>query len=719
MYASGLIGSLLMAFSMTNWNSSIEAEVYGAAMLLMMIIIWATLCWAERREQPGANKWLVLVAYLAAVSLGIHMTTYLIMPFIYLMIVMLSEDLRRDWRFWVTGLILLSVVASIPFFIYGGAIWLVICAATYLGKRNPAWALPFLMMAATAAAWSCQAYIIVRSDEKPAINENAPDNWKSFMSYLERKQYGSESMVTRMFTRRGTWANQFGRHAHMGFWGYFENQYGITKGLFTFTLFPLGLWGLIELWFRRKEKGLPYFLMVFAGTVGLVLYMNFADGTMAGKFATDEAYLEVRDRDYFWQPGFILFALAIGIGFAALWDVLHRYLGSKGRPGVVKALLVFALVPLVALRANFHENDRSDNFISWDYAYNLLSSCDSNAVVFTNGDNDTFPVWALQYAYGIRKDVRIANLSLINTDWYIKQLKNEMGVPISFSDAQIEGLRHMRMSDGKILRVQDVMIDNIIETNRWNTPIHFAVTVSDDNRIYKGKPIDDHLEMSGMMYRLKKETIKDAVDVDGTYDFYRNSFRFRGVGDSAVYKDENSSRLTNNYAAGFLYVAEALRKKGEFQRAIEIVNQSLAVVPGQWQTYAYLMRLYCDVDSLERAREVARLLPAGTDSNNVWIAIASDYWRGGGDKLHAYRILNDRIAQESGDNRSAFQQLLAFYYQDKEYDSLSNLLNRWMIVHPNDTDAQQTYAELQRLRSQDTTHTGVRVRKVDVPGGTQ
>ena len=205
----------------------------------------------------------------------------------------------------------------------------------------------------------------------------------------------------------------------------------------------------------------------------------------------------------------------------------------------------------------------------------------------------------------------------------------------------------------------------------------------------------------------------------GPYDFYENTFRFRGVGDSTVFKDENSARLTNNYAAGFLYVAEALRKKGEFQRAIEIAKKSVAVVPGQWQSYAYLMRLYCDVDSLERAREIARRLPAGTDSNNVWIAIASDYWRDGKNKSRAYRILNDRIAQSSSADKGAFQQLLAFYYQDKEYDSLGNLLNRWMTANPNDTDAQQALAELQRLRSQDTARTGVRVRKVDVPGGKQ
>ncbi|TFH64143.1 MAG: DUF2723 domain-containing protein, partial [Candidatus Zixiibacteriota bacterium] len=466
MYAAGLFGSLIMAFAFSNWNSAIEAEVYGAAMLLMMIIIWATLCWAERRDQPGANKWLILIAYLSVLSIGVHMTTYLIMPFIYLMIILISDTLRRDWRIWVTGLVLLSIVISIPLFIYCLPIWLLICSAIYLTKRNPVWALPFYLMVAGFAGWTCQSYIIIRANEKPAINENAPDNWSKFMSYVERKQYGQGSMVVRMFTRRGALANQFGRHPHMGFWGYFENQYGITKTAFTFTLFPLGLWGLWELWIRRKEKGIPFFFMVFAATAGMVLYMNFADGTMAGKFLNDEAYLEVRDRDYFWQPGFILFAMAIGLGFAALWDILHRIFVSKGAPKAVYGMLVFLFVPLMTLKANYHENDRSNNYVSYDYAYNLLMSADKDAVIFTNGDNDTFPVWALQYAYGIRKDVRVANLSLINTDWYIKQLKNEMGVPISMSDGQIESLRPYRTSDGKIARIQDAMIDNIIETNR-------------------------------------------------------------------------------------------------------------------------------------------------------------------------------------------------------------------------------------------------------------
>jgi len=717
-YAAGLFGSLLMAFAFSNWNSAIEAEVYGAAMLLMMIIIWATLCWAERRDQPGAHRWLVLIAYLSVLSIGIHLTTYLIMPFIYLMIILLSKTLRSDWRIWVTGLVLLSVVASVSLFIYALPVWLLICAVIYLPQRNPAWALPFYLMAAAFIGWSCQSYIIIRANEKPAINENAPDNWSKFTDYLERKQYGQGSMIARMFTRRGAWANQFGRHPHMGFWGYFEKQYGITRTAFTFTLFPLGLWGLWELWVRRKEKGIPFFFMVFAATVGMVLYMNFADGTMAGKLLNDEAYLEVRDRDYFWQPGFILFAMAMGLGFAAVWDTLHRIFEGKGAPKAVYGMLVFLFVPLVALKANYHENDRSNNYIAWDYAYNLLVSADKDAVVFTNGDNDTFPVWVLQYAYGVRPDVRIANLSLINTDWYIKQLKNEMGVPISLSDAQIESLRPYRTSDGKVSRVQDVMIDNIIETSRWNVPVHFATTVSEENRLYKGRQIDDHLQMHGMMYRVKKEAGKDMVDVDGTVDLYRNEFRFRGVGDSTVFKDENASRLTNNYSAGFLMAADAARREGNYSDAIQLGRQSLQIVPRQWQTYAYLMQLYADIDSLDRAEEIARSAPASVDIDMGWIAIAVDRWQNKKDRIGAYQIMND-VLQRKPENENAYQQLLRMYYQDKQYDSLENLLTRWAAAHPDDANTQGALEEIRRLRSGDTLRTGVRVKQVDVPSGKQ
>lgn len=714
MYAGGLIGAFLMAFAYSNWNSAIEAEVYGIAMLLMNLIIWLTLVWSEKRHEADSNKWIVLIVFLAVLSMAEHMTTYMIMPFIFLALVLISEKLRNDWKIWVTGFVLLSVIISIPLFMILGASWLAICGLVFLTSRGTKWALPFFLMAATFVGYSIQGTTLVRAAEKPAINENAPSTWGTFMSYLQRKQYGQISMAERMFTRRGSWANQFGTHERMGFWGFFSKQYGLNGKYFALP-FLLGLLGMLELSMRRWQKGIPFLLMVFAATAGMVIYMNFSDGTLAGKLANDEAYLEVRDRDYFWQPGFILFALSIGVGFVALWDIIYNLLSSKAKPvKLTYALLVFLAMPFVALKANWFQNDRSRNFIAYDYAYNLLMSCDSNAVVFTNGDNDTFPVWCLQEAYGIRKDVRIANLSLLNTDWYIKQLKNEMGVPISLSDGQIEGLRHTRMPDGSVSRIQDRMIDNIIETANWKTPVHFAVTVSDDNRMYRGKPIDDHLEMNGMMYRVKRETGKDMIDVDGTTRLYRDVFKYRGVSDTTIYKDENAARLTNNYAAGFIMVSEALRKQGKLSDAIELTKKSISVVPGQWQSYAYLMQIYADMDSIQKVEEIVNTAPASVDIKPMWLTLANDYWSKRKNKDRAYQILN-RVLEKDPNYKNAYSQLVNYYYQDKQYDSLENLLTRWSTTHPNEPEAQDALAEVRKLRTTDTSRTGVRVRQVELP----
>ena len=711
MYVGAVIGALLMSFSTTNWNSAVEAEVYGLSMLMITMLIWLTLIWSDKRGTPEGTKYLVLIFFLAVLSTAVHLTVYLIMPFIVLMMLLLDESLRKNWIFLVTAVVLLWPVKSLVEFMYIGGVWSVIVAIMYLaGSNRKLTTLPFLILVVSGIAFSSQFYIPVRAAEKPAINENAPSTWQSFEDFLERKQYGQMSMVDRMFTRRGSWANQFGTHPRMGFWGFFQDQYGLSGSKFLLFLFPLGLLGLLEPMMRRWQKGLPFFLMVFAATVGLVIYMNFADGTLPNVIPGDDAGLEVRDRDYFWQPGFILFAMAIGMGIIAIWDWTHAFLSKRGMEKLTYLLLVFLVLPVNALRASYHENDRSNNYISYDYAYNLLMSADSNAVVFTNGDNDTFPVWALQEVYGVRKDVRIANLSLLNTDWYIKQLKNEMGVPISLTDGQIEALRHGRYPDGRIYRVQDQMIDNIIETARFQTPIHFAVTVSQDNRLFRMNPIEDHLEMKGMMFRLKRETGANMIDVDATRDLYKNVFKYRGVADSTVYKDENAARLTNNYSAGFLYTAEEMRKRGDNQGAIEMVNLAIKIVPGEWRSYAYLMQIYAEMDSIDKVAEVLKTAPPEVDPQSMWQTLASDMYRRG-EKRRAIELLNERLAEDPH-FEGAYKQLLSIYFKDSLVDSMENLLNRWIAQNPSDTEAIGAMKDVQDLRQ---AKSGVSLRKLDVP----
>jgi hypothetical protein len=209
--------------------------------------------------------------------------------------------------------------------------------------------------------------------------------------------------------------------------------------------------------------------------------------------------------------------------------------------GVVLALSLL-LVPVMMFKTNFYFNNRNENKVPFDYAYNLLQGLDKDAIIFTNGDNDTFPLWYVQTVEGIRTDVRVVNLSLLNTDWYISEMKNSMPfgsqkVPISLSDDQIRQISPVQWGDSKVVnvnvpptaypdslqqagktpdklawrmpytfasgsvkavKVQDQMIYDIIKTNNWQRPVYFSATVTDENFI----GLDEYLVQEGMGKRV-------------------------------------------------------------------------------------------------------------------------------------------------------------------------------------------------------------------------
>ena len=252
-------------------------------------------------------------------------------------------------------------------------------------------------------------------------------------------------------------------------------------------------------------------------------------------------------RDYLcWQ--FFCFSIWIGIGTAAISEWISNNLKNSE---LVKRLIVMALVlqtifiPTVMARANYHSHDRSGNFVAWDYSYNLLQSCGPNGIIFTNGDNDTFPLWYLQEVEKLRTDVAVVNLSLLNTPWYIKQWRDKRPKQTKFinlSDLQIDKLTStLQQWDtrtvqvpvyndpknekgyiewevkptyaGQALRVQDMMIMKIIDDAAWRIPIYFAVTVSQQNRI----GLDQYLDMQGLTFQLKSHKTK-PVDTEKMYE---------------------------------------------------------------------------------------------------------------------------------------------------------------------------------------------------------
>ncbi|MCK4427436.1 MAG: DUF2723 domain-containing protein, partial [candidate division Zixibacteria bacterium] len=277
-YVGGVAGSLFLAFSDTFWANAVEAEVYGTSMFLMLLILYLALLWMDRRGTPNGDRLLVLIAYLGLLSTGIHMTVFLIMPAIFLLVVLVDRGKLLDWRFWITGLVLVLVMHSVIPFLLSMGVWLFLTfILMQFSSKRKAWALAFSIMLVGVVGYSTQAYIPIRSSLNPAIDENDPSDWQSFKAFLERKQYGQQSMISRMFYRRGTWTNQFGIKERMGFWGFFREQF-TDKKLWFIPLF-LGLFGIWEQIRRRKREGTVLLFLALACTVGLVLYMNFADGT--------------------------------------------------------------------------------------------------------------------------------------------------------------------------------------------------------------------------------------------------------------------------------------------------------------------------------------------------------------------------------------------------------------------------------------------------------
>ncbi len=660
-YIGGVVGAFFMAFATTNWANAVEAEVYGLSTVIMMAIMWLTLKYFRIRETPKAQRIVVFISYLVMLGVGVHLQTFLIMPVAAIFFILKKDAPVKAWvaicAFFVAELLMIMVLADgrggysafivvtilmvvalgvlifrhinwaimlaigaysmimIGFypFAFGlafGAVLMVILGALKV-KTN--WRAGLAIIFVAAIGFSMHVFIPIRSEFHPRIDENMTSRgFSTFVNYLDRKQYGQMSMTERMFTRRAEWANQFGRHAHMGFWSYFENQWGLTR-IFG-ALFILGLFGI---WFtitKKKEIGLPFFVLLLLTSVGLILYMNFADGIKYNE-RTGDAYQEVRDRDYFFTPAFIIFGMAIGLGTAAVMESVRTAKISSS----IKRPLLYASTALVALPAfplasNYFPNDRSNNWYPLVYSYNVLSSCPENSILFTAGDNDTFPLWCMQEVYNFRKDVRVVNLSLFNTDWYIYQMKHFYDVPIDLNDDQIlwydmefqgrtiqrpkewfyDRARHRRTYliptpyNGRIIKLQDMMVDEVVLSNNFKVPICFT------SEPYEESPLKltDLEESVGMIYKLEKEPDKRHIDADEGYRLYTEVYRWDGMADPTIYRDENATGVLFAHGFNAIRIAQEFKARGDEDKAVDFIKFVIDKYPEFFQSYLFLANIY-------------------------------------------------------------------------------------------------------------------------------
>jgi hypothetical protein len=447
--------AFLGAFCFTNWQNSNETEVYTVATFTTAAMAWTAMLWRKQRHTERGSRLLLLIVYLAGISIGNHLLALLAVPGVLLFLVATlrhepAADPARRRAEWgqvavvagVWALLVGTGLGSIGLTAVGAACFL---AAAVYAAAGGAGAFAGAALALAAVGVTPYLFLYLRSAQHPIINESAPSTLDALLAVIRRAQYPPRTPLDDPTELSGP--DNPGRTLTLIGWQlanyfqYFDWQWAraLSDGLrplVTVVFLTLGMRGLWEQ--RRSDRPAWWLLLgVFLMTgLGLVAYMNFRPGFSLAFHRWPEADdHEVRERDYFFVVSFIVWGLWAGIGAAALAADLAR---KPRLRALAPALLLAALVPLFLNWSKASRRHGPDARLAADFAYDLLNSSPPYGVLFTYGDNDTFPLWWAQEVAGIRQDVTVVCLALANTDWYMRQLRDN---PVRRADpAQIPSL---------------------------------------------------------------------------------------------------------------------------------------------------------------------------------------------------------------------------------------------------------------------------------------
>ncbi|GJM59842.1 DUF2723 domain-containing protein [Persicobacter diffluens] len=530
------VGSLIYTFSDSFWFSAVEAEVYAMSSLFTAAVVWMMLKWEFIEDESASLRWLIMIAYVMGLSIGVHLLNLLTIPALGLIyyfkkyeeatikgvfitlavssvILLFINDIiipglptwAGDFELFFVNTLSLPFGSGIVSFIVAflGAL---IYGVYYSQKMQKPILNTFLLgFVFILIGYSSFSIIPIRSNYNPPIDENDPNNIVSFVSYLKREQYGTRPLGYGQYfdaevvgtevgapvyvkgkdkyeiadhkieyqfdDKRKTlfpriWSNSprhvqeyqnmlglrpgeqptfsdnlsffFSHQIGTMFMRYFMWNFsgresdiqgaswvGITdafkdlpstikdnKAHNVYFMLPLIL-GLFGVFFNfNKDPKTFFFLLILFLITGLALVMFL-----------NSPPIEPRERDYIYVGAFYVFAMWCGIGVFAIAELLGKFTKGVATPALATALCLVA--PAIMAQQNWDDHDRSNRYFSVDSARNFLAGLAPNAIIFTGGDNDTFPLWYVQEVENFRTDVRVIVLSYFNTDWYIDQMKRK------------------------------------------------------------------------------------------------------------------------------------------------------------------------------------------------------------------------------------------------------------------------------------------------------
>ena len=680
-----LAGALFLAFSDSYWTNSIEAEVYGMSNAFMGFMMWLAIKWGDMPKTPRSTWFIYLIFYLLSLSIGFHLGTVLVFGGIFFFVLM-SKDRPFSTFDWLLASFVVALFVADATLYRNGAFTVVVLillgvVLTYRYTRGQPFGLVCLGL--FIIGLSVHLMLLIRSMHNPAIDEGDPETWRNLYAVLRREQYPPTSV----FERKADFSFQL-QH----FNGYFQSQFQMFSAylghLNLGSMIPIGLgiWGMVDQFAKHRKTFVMLFTSTIVMTLGLIVFLNFSDS-------------EVRERDYFYSCGFYFFAMYMGIGIVSVMHELKSAFGKRGAvaPVTVSACVVMLALPMFTLKRHFFTHDRSKIKICSEYAHNMLCCLEPDAILFTNGDNDTFPLWYKQEVEGFRRDVRVVNLSLLNTPWYIKQCRdNEPKIPINWKNDEIDRLQPVPSQDGWVL-VRDLAVDHILRANMFKRPTYFAVTIPPATFA----PYRDIMEMEGLAYKVVPRRGENMMNVPKLEDCIVKQYQYGGIltadwkRDKSVYLQPYIEHLIQNYSAAFVQLAYVKHDNKDYVDALKYMKVAAEISPRLEPPRQLLGYYYLDVgDTTTAVQHYLDLLKQKPGDDALSYRLAGVYERMG--RYKEALDLVDPLYMKEPDAKDLSVMVFTLSARAGLHDRARAYMQDWLKRHPDDTEGRQALEEYER-----------------------
>ena len=562
--SAAFITAACSPFLFSIWMESTAVQVYSTGLLLTSLLVYCAVKIWFSGDDNEKKRYLYLAAFLTGLDFAAHRLNT---PFIPVFLILLLFPLRKQ--------------------LFKVSFWLAAIGLYLLGL-------------------SLNLYLLIRSPMFPAYAMDNIQNFGALVDWITMKRYG-ESNFSILFDRRAPFWDYQVNHMYLRYFGWnflgTNGEASIFSQLYL-SIIPviLGITGFIYSLIKRFKVWILLFTLFILYSLGLVLYSNIREG-----------FDMIREIDRLFIPSFYIFLLFVGIGVLVIFSGLYNLLIKVHirERALITLLLIFGfvLLPLNIFITNLHKCDNSRYFFPEDFGYNMLAGCGQNAILFTNGDNDSYPLWYLQTVEGVRPDITVINLPLLNTDFYVSQLQRKYKLfpensvvfnPDKFRPSYIDSAVSIELSGNdkmekgasdtlvmnyagrdfgkkKGLIPQDKALIALLENNGWNRPIYFSITVAEDNVL----GMSDHLYLTGFNRRLLPVN-NDSVNYNQLRTNLLDKFRYRSFNDPSVYSDRTANMLFNNYRHLFLNLSQYYLEKGDKKYAGYIINEMDAKLP-EWR----------------------------------------------------------------------------------------------------------------------------------------